>query len=103
MAPEIRQKKIYDGKKSDIFSIGVIIFLIVQGNFPFNLSDADSDYYFSLLCKGKLDLYWEETKADRLSDNFKDLMQKIFSVDPDKRPTLEQIMEHPWMNETEID
>ena len=35
MAPEIIERKTYDGTKSDIFSIGVIIFLIVLGIYPF--------------------------------------------------------------------
>lgn len=35
MAPEIRESKVYDGKKADIFSLGVILFIIVVGIFPF--------------------------------------------------------------------
>ena len=35
MAPEIIEHKIYDGRKSDIFSLGVIFFSIVKGVFPF--------------------------------------------------------------------
>ena len=35
MAPEIREGKIYNGKKVDTFSLGVVIFTLVQGNFPF--------------------------------------------------------------------
>jgi len=38
MAPEIKELtygKTYDGKKSDVFSLGVILFIIVQGIFPF--------------------------------------------------------------------
>ena len=35
MAPEIREGKVYNGKKVDTFALGVIIFIIVQGNFPF--------------------------------------------------------------------
>ena len=35
MAPEIKEGKVYDGAKSDLFSVGVILFMIVQGSFPF--------------------------------------------------------------------
>jgi len=35
MAPEIKEGKTYDGTQVDLFSIGVIIFIIVQGIFPF--------------------------------------------------------------------
>lgn len=35
MAPEIKEKKVYDGHKVDIFSTGVILFSVVTGIFPF--------------------------------------------------------------------
>lgn len=35
MAPEIKYCKTYDGMQIDIFSMGVILFIIVQGIFPF--------------------------------------------------------------------
>lgn len=35
MAPEIKEGKIYDGQKVDMFSVGVILFIIVHGIFPF--------------------------------------------------------------------
>lgn len=36
MAPEIIERKTYDGTKADIFSTGVILFIMMQGIFPFN-------------------------------------------------------------------
>lgn len=39
MAPEIRQGKIYDGRQTDIFSFGVVLFTIVVGYFPFSTAD----------------------------------------------------------------
>ena len=35
MAPEIRKGEIYDGRSTDIFSMGVILFTLVIGYFPF--------------------------------------------------------------------
>lgn len=35
MAPEIKEGKVYDGQKADMFSAGVILFIMVQGIFPF--------------------------------------------------------------------
>ena len=35
MAPEMLERKSYDGRKADIFSAGVIIFILVVGLFPF--------------------------------------------------------------------
>jgi len=41
MAPEIKEYKIYNGEKADIFSLGVIIFIIVHGLFPFKEAKQD--------------------------------------------------------------
>lgn len=58
MAPEIREGKIYDGRQTDIFSLGVILFTMVLGNLPFELPEKD-DAYYSLILSGHLDEYWE--------------------------------------------
>jgi len=35
MAPEIHESLLYDGKKADVFSMGILLFIFVQGHFPF--------------------------------------------------------------------
>jgi serine/threonine protein kinase len=39
MAPEIRESKEYDGRQTDIFSLGVVLFTIVVGYFPFSKAE----------------------------------------------------------------
>ena len=48
MAPEIKEGKTYDGKKIDIFSTGVILFIIVLGIFPFKEAKKE-EYFYSLI------------------------------------------------------
>ena len=74
MAPEIREGKIYDGKKVDTFALGVIIFIIVQGNFPFIKASPD-DFYFKMLKQGQHEAYFKKTGAIYKSEEFKDLMK----------------------------
>lgn len=88
MAPEIKAGKIYDGMKTDIFSLGVILFIIVQCLFPFAEAKQD-DYYYRLLLNGELEKYWEKTNGASLSPEFKDLVLRMVSHDPAKRPTIE--------------
>ena len=96
MAPEIKESKKYDGMQIDIFSTGVILFIIVQGIFPFKEAKKD-EYFYSLLLKGDVETYWKKTGGQNLSPEFKDLILKLFSYDPTKRPTLDEMMNHPWM------
>jgi serine/threonine protein kinase len=48
MAPELTKNKNgeYDGTKVDIFAMGVILYIMVQGGFPF--ARAEDDYYKKL-------------------------------------------------------
>lgn len=96
MAPEIKEHKIYDGTKADIFSVGVILFIIVQGIFPFSEAKPD-EYYYKLLVEGNLEKYWKKTGGENLSNNFKDLIIKMLNYDPEKRPSTEELKNHPWM------
>lgn len=97
MAPEIKEGKQYDGRQIDIFSTGVILFIIVQGIFPFKEAKKD-EYFYNLILNNKLDTYWKKVGGNSLSDDFKDLILKMFSYDGSKRPTIDQLKAHPWIN-----
>ena len=87
MAPEIKEGKKYDGSKIDIFSTGVILFIIVLGIFPFKEAKKD-EYFYKMIFDGKLNHYWKKTGGMNLSDDFKDLIIKMFSHDAKTRPSI---------------
>jgi len=72
------------------------LFIIVQGIFPFKEAKKD-EYFYKLLLDGKLEQYWKKVGGQNLSNDFKDLILKMFSYDPSKRPTVDEIKNHPWM------
>ena len=88
MAPEIKLGKPYDGRQVDMFSIGVILFIIVQGIFPFNEARTQ-DYHYKFLLNNQSEQYFHKTNGSRLSDDFKDLILRFFSFDPETRVTLD--------------
>ena len=96
MAPEIKEGKKYDGIQIDLFSTAVILFIIVQGIFPFKEAKKD-EYFYSLILAGNLDTYWDKTGGKNLSSEFKDLIIKMFSYDGKSRPTVAEIRSHAWM------
>ena len=98
MAPEIKEGKPYNGRQVDVFSLGVILFIIVQGIFPFKEARKE-EYFYSLILSGRLDTYFAKVNGNNLSASFKDLILRIFSYDGSQRPTTEQIRAHPWMLE----
>merc|ERR1711981_183639 len=102
MAPEIKEGMQYKGQNVDMFSIGVILFIMVQGIFPFKEARKE-EYFYNLLLQGKTDLYFQKVNGTDLSEDFKDLILKLFSFDGDSRPQVEQIRNHPWMQSSTFD
>ena len=74
MAPEIKEGLPYDGREADIFSVGVIIFIIVLGIFPFQEARKE-EYFYKLLVNGNFPKYWNKVGGETLSNEFKDLIQ----------------------------
>jgi len=78
MAPEIKRGLIYDGRQIDIFSVGVVLFSLVRGLFPFGEARS-SDYWYNHLRQGQYDQYFSRLDSKGLlSPEFKDLVTSIF-------------------------
>mmetsp|Transcript_640 Transcript_640/g.382 ORF Transcript_640/g.382 Transcript_640/m.382 type:complete len:175 (-) Transcript_640:458-982(-) len=96
MAPEIKEGKHYDGTQADVFSLGVILFILVQGIFPFKEARTE-EFFYSLIINGDTETYWRKVHGENLSSEFRDLILRMFSFDPNKRPTIKEIRSHPWL------
>ena len=44
-APEIIMNKEYDGLKADVYSVGILLYVLVTGQFPFTTADKDNEHY----------------------------------------------------------
>ena len=88
-APEIFQGLNYNGEKLDIWSMGVILYVLVCGCLPF---DGDSlQELRSRVLSGRYRIPYF------LSRNCESLIQRILVLDPVKRYTVQQIKQHVWM------
>jgi serine/threonine protein kinase len=99
MAPEIKEGKQYNGLKIDLFSAGVILFILIRGIFPFKEARKE-EFFYGLLCAENYSEYWTKVEGNYLSLECRDLLQKLLSYDPDKRPSIDEIRAHPWMSST---
>ena len=98
MAPEIKEGRIYDGRQADIFSVGVILFVIVLGIFPFNEAKRAEPNY-RLIMEGEIEEYWANMdEMNYLSKEFKELIMSMVSYDASERPTVSELSNHAWMN-----
>ena len=89
-APEVLKSGSYKGTLADIWSMGICLYIMVCGEFPFE-GEEFSDLVKSIILKSF------EVK-EYASPLFKDLIYKILEKNPNKRLTLEQIKNHPWMH-----
>jgi len=87
-APEILKHKNYDGKKSDIWSLGVILFAMVNGHLPFKSSDSKK--ILEAIKHPIPTKHW-------VSIECKDLIRNMLRIRPLKRLTVCEILNHPWM------
>jgi len=90
-APELFQGKRYTGPEVDIWSLGVILYVLTTGCLPFdgkNLQEMRES-----VCRGKYRIPFY------LSDSCEKLLRKFLVRDPYKRASLEMLIDDPWINE----
>ena len=90
MAPEIIENKPFDGHAADIFAVGVIMFILVTGSFPFTQATSSNKFYNSLNSDSEKDRnkFWLVTESTKCSDEFKELFAAMVTINPEERPSL---------------
>ncbi|XP_058100837.1 CBL-interacting protein kinase 5 [Magnolia sinica] len=88
VAPEIINKKGYDGAKADIWSCGVVLFVLIAGYLPFHDSNL-------------MEMYRKISKGDFkcppwFSPEVRKLLTRILDPNPSTRITVTKLMENPW-------
>ncbi|CEM11463.1 unnamed protein product [Vitrella brassicaformis CCMP3155] len=90
MAPEIVARREYDGFKADVWALGVLLFAMLVGHFPFK-GATDKDLYRKIV-RGAFYL------PDHLSPSVRALLQRVLSLDPNRRPHLGDLTRDPWFH-----
>ena len=87
-APECLLRREYDGKLSDVWSLGVILFSIVTGEHPWKTENTSA--MLQQIVNGKYSF------PSFLSDDCKDLISSMLRIHPDERITCEKALKHRW-------
>ena len=92
IAPEVLNK--YYNEKCDIWSCGVILYILLCGNVPFN---GKNEREISQKIKsGKFDL--NINPFDQISNEGKDLIKQCLELNVDKRISAKDALNHPWFD-----
>ena len=90
IAPEILENKGYEGPQVDLWSSGVVLYAMLSGTVPFkanNLSELQS-----LIMTGSFN------EIPKISKEASDLLHKLLQINPKKRITVDEALNHPWFN-----
>ncbi|KAK2986493.1 hypothetical protein RJ640_021368 [Escallonia rubra] len=88
VAPEVLRKKGYDGAKADLWSCGVILYVLLAGFLPFQ--DENIMKMYRRIFKAEYEF------PPWFSYDSKRLISKLLVADPEKRITIEAIQRMPW-------
>ncbi|ONM37113.1 calcium-dependent protein kinase 2 [Zea mays] len=93
IAPEVLKRNY--GPEADIWSIGVIVYILLCGVPPFW---AESEHgIFNSILRGQVD--FTSDPWPRISPSAKDLVRKMLTSDPKKRISAYDVLNHPWIKE----
>ncbi|EDQ89957.1 uncharacterized protein MONBRDRAFT_2234, partial [Monosiga brevicollis MX1] len=87
-APEVLMGHTYAGDRSDMWSLGVILYAMVCGQLPFN------DRALKLIMAG---VHHRLQIASTVSQDLRDFLEKILVADPRWRATPTDLLQHPWL------
>ncbi|KAK6246758.1 hypothetical protein QUC31_018323 [Theobroma cacao] len=88
VAPEILTKKGYDGAKVDVWSCGVILFVLNAGFLPFN--DPNLMVMYKKIYKG-------EFRCPKwMSSDLRRFLSRLLDTNPETRITIHEILKDPW-------
>ncbi|ONI24768.1 hypothetical protein PRUPE_2G261600 [Prunus persica] len=88
VAPEVVGRKAYDGEKADIWSCGVILYVLLAGCLPFH--DTNLIQMYKKIGKA------EYKCPSWFSVEVRKLLSRILNPNPNKRILISNVMESPW-------
>jgi len=89
-APELVKNQGYFGDEVDCWAMGVILFVMLCGMFPFDV-ETDMQLLYQVLKGVKF------PPNLKLSEEVKDLVRSLTEPDPTNRATIDDIRDHPWI------
>nr|XP_027779596.1 sperm motility kinase-like [Marmota flaviventris] len=90
-APELHRREPYDGPAVDVWSLGVLLILMLTGSVPFTGASYEQAKEQVLQARYHLPFH--------LSDEAQSLVSWMLTLEPAHRPTLQQILGHPWLSQ----
>jgi len=97
MAPELQQDSTAYTSKADLWSIGVVYYQMLFGNYPFFAMDMNS--LMDKIKRNSGDNLKFDFQVNHISEESQDLLRRLLQQDPDRRIDWVAFFNHPLFNE----
>lgn len=111
MAPEVIFRQSYDASKSDVWSLGVVLFLLCADTKPYSDCETFQDLlkcrYYKTLIRKRWSYWWglhnKNILVSRFSRDLSILIQNVLDSDTDTRYSLNRMSKDKWFNNINCD
>jgi MAP/microtubule affinity-regulating kinase len=93
IAPEILLNKGYDGFGVDVWSSGIVLYTMLSGMVPFKANNLN-DLQNNIITGNFKDIHG-------ISKDCNDLLHKLLQINPKKRISIDEALNHPWITNIE--
>ena len=104
IAPELLSADGYSGFKADMWSAGCLLYAMLVGSVPFKAGTVEELH--ALIQSAKYDFKFQSgsrkhngSVANKFSESVRDLIGRLLTVDPSKRLSAKEALEHPWLKD----
>jgi serine/threonine protein kinase len=95
VAPEVLQEEGY-GKEVDLWAVGVILYLVIRGQLPFDSNDQQEIITKTIEAKIDFDHAVFALNDTGVSTECRDVISQLLQKDPAQRVNATEALQHPW-------
>lgn len=106
-APELLQARQYIGPEVDVWSFGIVLYVLVCGKVPFDdqsmpnlhakIKKGEVEYPQGLTSGKLVHMCYQPSRSNQFFTECRHIISRMLVTDPKKRASLTEIMNHPWM------
>ncbi|CAL6066383.1 Kinase [Hexamita inflata] len=97
VAPEVLKRRDYDGQKADVWSTGILLYLMLLRRYPFDA--ANHDLLQEAICKGEFQFPQAKIDNGQVPLSAVKLIKQMLQLDPANRPTFTDILKTEFVVE----